>query len=154
MADRNELSPILKSGPKVTGYSKTTWNDLRKPNCERRATHVSGFYPRYGRSTVEVTCPFCETDHQVYLWSFSGCGRRCDVCGAIMGHMYAARLMPVAAVDKATMDKLAKAADRMEKKKPGEPATPKEVAQAIFDGARVVRDTPRPRLTGIKYDQI
>lgn len=88
------LAPYVKDGPLVTGYSKTTWNDVRKPNCERRKTRVDGFYPSMGRSTVEVTCPFCGTDHQVYLWSFAGCGRRCDMCGAIMGQLYAARLIP------------------------------------------------------------
>lgn len=97
MPKDEELSPrrspnILEKGPKVTGYSKTTWNDVRRPDCECRATEVSGFYSRFGRSTVNVTCPFCGTDHRVYLWSFSGCGRRCYSCGAIMGHMYAARL--------------------------------------------------------------
>lgn len=92
-----ELAPLVKNGPLVTDYVKTTWNDVRKPNCERRETEVGGFYSRFGRSTVEVTCPFCGTDHQVYLWSFAGCGRRCGMCGAIMGQLYAARLMKAGA---------------------------------------------------------
>lgn len=35
-----------------------------------------------GRSTVTVTCPFCGTDTQAYLWSLAGSGKRCE-CGAV-----------------------------------------------------------------------
>ncbi len=44
----------------------------------------SGFVGRHGRSTVTVTCPICERDTEVYLWSFAGSGKICD-CGAHMG---------------------------------------------------------------------
>lgn len=34
-----------------------------------------------GTSTETIICPFCETEIEVYRWSFCGCGKRCE-CGA------------------------------------------------------------------------
>lgn len=33
-----------------------------------------------------VVCPFCGAEVEVYLWSFAGCGKRCD-CGAKLYHI-------------------------------------------------------------------
>ena len=35
-----------------------------------------------GRSTVIITCPFCDVRTEAYLWSLAGSGKRCD-CGAV-----------------------------------------------------------------------
>lgn len=52
-----------------------------------RRTYKIPFYDGHseanGRSTMYVTCPFCNLRIQVYIWSFYGCGRRCD-CGALL----------------------------------------------------------------------
>ena len=36
-----------------------------------------------GRSTVWITCPFCDTKVEAYIWSLAGSGKRCPGCGAI-----------------------------------------------------------------------
>lgn len=41
---------------------------------------------RFGRSTAEVLCPFCDFIQKIYIWSFAGCGKRCDNCGVHLGH--------------------------------------------------------------------
>ena len=46
--------------------------------------YVSGGKNDHGGSTVYVRCGFCETEHEVYIWSFAGCGRRCQSCAALM----------------------------------------------------------------------
>ena len=35
----------------------------------------------HGKSTKIIVCPFCERQIEVYIWSFAGCGRKCE-CGA------------------------------------------------------------------------
>jgi len=42
---------------------------------------------RHGRSTKIVVCPFCKEEIEVYIWSFAGCGKKCD-CGARLGDWY------------------------------------------------------------------
>lgn len=37
----------------------------------------------HGRSTWFVHCPFCDSEIEVYIWSFYGCGKKCE-CGAIL----------------------------------------------------------------------
>ncbi len=44
----------------------------------------SGLNRRHGRSTEIVTCPFCNGNTEVYVWSFAGSGKNCD-CGAKLG---------------------------------------------------------------------
>lgn len=36
-----------------------------------------------GRVRGLLTCPFCESDVTVYVWSLAGSGKRCD-CGALL----------------------------------------------------------------------
>lgn len=50
----------------------------------RELKWAGGYYPEMGRSSAKVICPFCNYSTRVYLWSFAGCGKRCD-CGALMG---------------------------------------------------------------------
>lgn len=45
---------------------------------------------RMGRSTVFVTCPFCEVETECFTWSIHGSGKRCE-CGAILGGYMAMR---------------------------------------------------------------
>ena len=54
----------------------------KKTKCELRSP-LSAKYgrSRHGTSTKIVTCPFCDADIEVYIWSFAGCGKTCD-CGA------------------------------------------------------------------------
>ncbi len=44
----------------------------------------SGRCRRHGRSTEIVSCPICNKDMVVYVWSFAGSGKICD-CGAKLG---------------------------------------------------------------------
>ena len=39
----------------------------------------------FGKSTVEVECPFCKTWVRAYVWSMAGSGKRCPTCGAVHG---------------------------------------------------------------------
>lgn len=39
-----------------------------------------------GRSTVIITCPWCQADTEAYVWSLAGSGKRCVKCGAL--HTY------------------------------------------------------------------
>lgn len=52
-------------------------------NAEERPHEAGGYISRMGRSTTEITCPFCGTVTTAYLWSLCGCGKRCDGCSAI-----------------------------------------------------------------------
>jgi hypothetical protein len=46
-----------------------------------------------GRSTEYVECPFCNNNILVYVWSFYGCGRKCE-CGAkLSGHASLKRIV-------------------------------------------------------------
>lgn len=38
-----------------------------------------------GRTSVWLTCPFCETEFRANVWSLSGSGKKCPRCGAIHG---------------------------------------------------------------------
>ena len=38
--------------------------------------------PRMGRSSIDISCPFCKTVVEAYLWSLAGSGKRCPGCGA------------------------------------------------------------------------
>ncbi len=40
-----------------------------------------------GRSYCYITCPFCNTEVKAYIWSLSGCGKRCPGCGALHGSL-------------------------------------------------------------------
>lgn len=35
----------------------------------------------HGKSTMFVTCPFCNEEIEVYIWSYHGGGKKCE-CGA------------------------------------------------------------------------
>ena len=37
---------------------------------------------KFGRSTVDIECPFCQEIVTAYIWSLAGSGKKC-VCGAI-----------------------------------------------------------------------
>ena len=39
----------------------------------------------HGRSKGKVHCPCCEYQTEIYLWSFRGGGKRCDVCNVLLG---------------------------------------------------------------------
>jgi hypothetical protein len=38
----------------------------------------------HGKSTGTYQCPCCDTWNDVYLWSFSGSGKRCSNCNVLM----------------------------------------------------------------------
>jgi hypothetical protein len=46
------------------------------------------YRPRMGRSSVDVTCPFCKAVTTAYVWSLAGGGKKCE-CGAIFTHYMA-----------------------------------------------------------------
>lgn len=41
----------------------------------------------FGRSTVDIQCPFCGQVVQAYVWSLAGSGKRCTnpACRALFG---------------------------------------------------------------------
>ena len=61
---------------------KTTYNDVHDPNCECKNYTVVGRHLVFGRSSLEIKCPFCNWVVTAYLWSLAGGGKRCD-CGAL-----------------------------------------------------------------------
>ena len=52
---------------------------------ESRAWLASAGSHANGRSTIWITCPFCGTETECFIWSLAGGGKRCE-CGAI--HRY------------------------------------------------------------------
>lgn len=38
---------------------------------------------QHGRSTVWITCPYCNFEVEAYSWSLAGSGKKCPKCGAI-----------------------------------------------------------------------
>lgn len=63
---------------------KTTFNDVNKPECERREYRGINYRSAMGKSTVDIICPFCNSQTVAYIWSLSGGGKRCT-CGALFG---------------------------------------------------------------------
>jgi ribosomal protein S27E len=49
---------------------------------ERRPNQQGPKRSRFGRTTVEVQCPFCGAVVVAYVWSLAGSGKRCT-CGAL-----------------------------------------------------------------------
>ena len=44
------------------------------------------YSPSHGRNTALIDCPFCgEKRILIYIWSYSGCGKRCG-CGAMLSY--------------------------------------------------------------------
>lgn len=67
--------------------SKTKWEDINKPNCEKKKYTSSNTYSEHGKSYFYVRCPFCSEQTRAYIWSISGGGKRCNNlnCGALFG---------------------------------------------------------------------
>ena len=49
---------------------------------QRKHTHRPG-ESKNGKSTVFVTCPFCQEEVEAYIWSMAGSGKKCPKCGAV-----------------------------------------------------------------------
>jgi hypothetical protein len=49
---------------------------------EVREHRRSAIRPAFGRSTLDIECPFCSTVTTAYLWSLAGGGKKCG-CGAL-----------------------------------------------------------------------
>lgn len=45
---------------------------------ETREAIIGSYYSSHGRSTVDVTCPFCNTTQTAYVWSIRGGGKLCE----------------------------------------------------------------------------
>lgn len=69
------------------------WKDIGSPDAERREYTVIGRHDAVGRTTLRIICPFCNGTLTAYLWSLSGCGKRCD-CGALLGRLGSYRWKP------------------------------------------------------------
>lgn len=39
----------------------------------------------HGKSKGIIECPCCGTFTEVFIWSFNGCGKRCDGCNVLLG---------------------------------------------------------------------
>lgn len=37
----------------------------------------------FGTSSIDIECPFCQTNTTAYIWSLAGSGKKCPGCGAI-----------------------------------------------------------------------
>lgn len=46
-------------------------------DAETKPLAMSPGVSEFGRSTAFVTCPFCGRRTEVYIWSFTGGGKRC-----------------------------------------------------------------------------
>jgi len=66
---------------------KTTWDDVSAKRVDARSYESGGGYTpgENGTSSIKFNCPFCRATVIAYLWSISGCGKRCECCGAIFG---------------------------------------------------------------------
>lgn len=66
---------------------KARWSDFSRGGCEKRSFTTSAYHSEMGRSTVRIVCPFCDQSTRAYVWSLSGCGKRCSnpKCGALFG---------------------------------------------------------------------
>jgi hypothetical protein len=49
---------------------------------ERREHETRLGRSEFGRSTVWITCPYCDVEVEAYVWSLAGSGKRCE-CGAL-----------------------------------------------------------------------
>ncbi|EKA5635978.1 hypothetical protein OKZ62_001882 [Vibrio navarrensis] len=45
---------------------------------EVREVIVNDYRGEHGRSTVSITCPFCNTTQTAYVWSIRGGGKMCE----------------------------------------------------------------------------
>lgn len=65
----------------------TTWNDIKKKNCEHRDIEIHRTGLERPSSVIwYFDCPWCGDEIKTYLWSFAGSGKRCD-CGAIFSFL-------------------------------------------------------------------
>lgn len=65
------------------GQGTVRWLDDAE-KIERRQHQVRDGRSGIGRTTVIITCPFCNADIEAYAWSLAGSGKRCT-CGALHG---------------------------------------------------------------------
>ena len=62
---------------------RTTGSDRRDGKCEQRAYIARTGTSEHGRSTLLITCPFCDQEVTVFIWSFRSVGKSCG-CGALI----------------------------------------------------------------------
>ena len=67
-------------------FLKTTINDVYndKIETEQRDYKAYNRCSEFGKSTIDIDCPFCKTTMTAYIWSICGSGKRCKNCGAIL----------------------------------------------------------------------
>jgi len=51
---------------------------------ERRQYTSFNHRSRFGKSSVDIECPFCRAITTAFIWSLSGSGKKCT-CGALHG---------------------------------------------------------------------
>lgn len=51
---------------------------------EKRNHTVHSYRSKFGKSTVEIDCPFCSGTTTAFVWSLAGGGKKCS-CGALHG---------------------------------------------------------------------
>jgi hypothetical protein len=54
---------------------------VRQARLERRPFEIVARDSRFGRTTVDIRCPFCGAVVIAYVWSLAGSGKNCP-CGA------------------------------------------------------------------------
>ena len=65
------------------GGPTKTWREIQEEKgIETRDYKVISRRAEFGRTSILIECPFCLGRVRAYLWSLSGCGKRCS-CGAM-----------------------------------------------------------------------
>lgn len=62
----------------------STHKPIDRNNAEERLWKGSNRRSSMGRTSIDITCPFCGETVTAYVWSLSGGGKRCP-CGAKHG---------------------------------------------------------------------
>ena len=70
----DEKTPVVD--PKATVSSNGKY--------EMRQHRKYGYVSDFGKSTVEIVCPFCGKHIRAYVWSLAGKGKKC-YCGVLHG---------------------------------------------------------------------
>ena len=47
---------------------------------ERKIAEIINSFSKHGKSSLEVICPYCKERNTIYVWSYAGCGKRCEKC--------------------------------------------------------------------------
>ncbi len=61
------------------------WDNMHDAGVIMRDALWGQHTSAHGRSTMWADCPFCGAEVIAYTWSLAGGGKRCGMCGALLG---------------------------------------------------------------------